>query len=434
MFDMWDKLIFVLIIILPFQFATNIFSGADVSLFRILILLVFLFWLFTSLKEKHTRIFPRGGLLWFFLAIGAIIGSMVVAPHLDWALRKGFFLINFLIWYGTLSFLVLEKRVQKESLIQGMIFSGTSIALVGIFQWLGQFVFGLETTLFIWREYIAPFFLGGVFSETVLEYSSWLVNVGGITIFRAIAVFPDPHVFAFFLEVCFPWALFLFLKEKKKIYLVAALFMVLAIFLSFSRGAYIGLFVGFLVIGAIFVRDRLLRFREGLFALTCLVCMVGVTLGTNNFVRDRLESTLFSVDASGEERLFLWGQAWDVVTENPFLGVGLGGYPETVQPSATYRDPIYAHDLYLDIATEMGFAGLALWVIGMVWAMRRSLLLAKKDVVFFAGAVSLITFSVHAIFDTPIYSVHVAGILCVVGAILWSDVTPINKTQDEKNS
>lgn len=432
---MWDKIIFALIIFIPFQFATNIFSGADVSLFRILVLFVFLLWLFVSFSEGSVRIFPKKGLLWFFLVIGTVIGSMLVAYHFDWALRKGFFLINFLIWYGTLSFLVLGKKVRKESLLNGLIFSGTSIALMGIFQWLGQFIFGLEAMLFVWREYIAPFFLGGVFSETVLEYSSWLVNVGGVTVFRAIAVFPDPHVFAFFLEICFPWALFLFLQEKKKIYLFSAICMIVAIFLSFSRGAYIGLFFGFLVIGVILTRDRLLRFREGLLALTFLVFFLGVVLGTDNFVRDRLESTFFSVDASGEERLFLWRQAWGVIIEKPFLGVGLGGYPETVQPSATYRDPIYAHNLYLDIAVEMGFLGFALWSIGVMWIIRRSLFLARKNTVFFAGVVSLMIFSVHGIFDTPIYSVHVMGILCVVGAILWSDVTLVSKkTPDEKSS
>ena len=198
--------------------------------------------------------------------------------------------------------------------------------------------------------------------------------------------------------------------------------MVTAILLSFSRGAYIGIIAGFCMMGVFIVYIRNIRIRGGVLVGTFLLVCALFLFGTDNFVRDRLADTFLSVDASGEERIFLWKHALGVIMENPILGAGLGGYPETVQPSATYRDPIYVHNLYLDIAVEMGLLGLFVAGVGLFWMIRRFYSLGRENPIFFAGSVSLVIYCVHSIFDTSIYSVHVMGILCVVGALGWSNL------------
>lgn len=420
---MWNKIIVALVIFLPFQFATNLLPGSDVSFFRILILFVLFGYILFSLGKGEMRTLPIGGIFWIFSVMIVVGVSLGVADHLDWAVRKGVFLINFLAWYGVLSFLIAGKKIKPKMVIMAIIVSGTVISGIGIAQWISQFVFGLERILFVWREYVTPFFLGSVFSETVLEYPSWLVNVGGFTLLRAFSVFPDPHMFAFFIELCFPWAIFSFLGTKKKIYLIWAIVMVVAILLSFSRGAYLGLIIGFFVVGFFIFRGRKIRIREGILIGTFLVLGGLFLFGTENFIRDRLSDTFLVIDSSGEERIFLWKHAFGVIMENPIFGVGLGVYPETVQPSATYRDPIYAHNLYLDITVEMGLVGLFIWMAGFFWMMRSFYLLGKANPVFLAGTVSLAIFSIHGIFDTPLYSIHVLGILCVLGALGWSQPT-----------
>lgn len=181
-----------------------------------------------------------------------------------------------------------------------------------------------------------------------------------------------------------------------------------------------GLMAGFLVTVMLVFYHQKARFQKGLIIMTLFVSCVGLLFGTENFIRERFADTFLHRDASSEERIILWKQALEVIMESPIWGVGLGGFPERVQPSATYRDPIYAHNLYLDIGTEMGFLGIFLWGVGIVWALGRFFSLGKdRDGIFFSGGVSLIIFSVHGIFDTPLYSIHVLGILCVVVAIAW---------------
>lgn len=424
---MWTRIIFLLVLFLPFQFATNLFAGADVSVLRLLIFAVFLLAFFAFLCKKWDIHLPIGGVFWIVSVLLILIISTITAHHPEWALRKGFFLVNFFLWYGTLALLVFNERINSQRIVEGIILSGTAIAFVGILQWLGQFVFGLEPMLSVWRAYVAPFFLGSASAEAVLAHSSWLVNVGGATIFRAIAVFPDPHMFAFYLELCAPWALFSFLQNGRKKYMVFFSVMIIALLLSFSRGAYIGIIAGFFVMLAFFVYRQKFRLREGLVMITIFAVSMGFLFGTDNFVRDRLMDTFFSVDASGQERIVLWGDAWRAIEEFPFLGVGLGGFPERVQPSAVYRDPIYAHNLYLDIAVEMGLLGLFVCLAGFYWMVRRFLILGQKNPVYFSGVVALMMYGAHSIFDTPLYSVHVLGILCVTASLAWSSFSSEEK-------
>lgn len=415
---MWDKLLFILILFLPFQFSIPLLPGSDIAIFRILIILFFLL-LSLSLYKKGDKLGPPGWLIWLILSSLVILIAISIAPHLDWALRKGIFLVNFLLWYGALSFLLLNRKIHPKKIIKVIILSGTLIACIGILQWLSQFVFGLEQTLSFWREFVAPLFLGSGLSGAVIAHSSWLVNVGGTTIFRSIATFPDPHMFSFFLELCLPWAFFIFMKTKNKFFLFSFILILTALLLTFSRGAYIGLLVGVSIGFLVSMHRRAISLYEGLLLSTFLVLSIGILFGTENFIRDRLSDTFLSLDSSGEERLVLWGEASQVIQNSPLLGIGLGGFPEKVQPSATYRDPIYAHNLYLDIAVEMGLLGLIVWICGILWGVQRFLILGKENSIFFAGAISLIMFSTHGLFDTPLYSIHVLGLLCVVMALGW---------------
>jgi O-antigen ligase len=81
--------------------------------------------------------------------------------------------------------------------------------------------------------------------------------------------------------------------------------------------------------------------------------------------------------------------AWMMFSDHPILGVGLDNYPALYQqysrqlgldPRLEPRDP---HNLYLEIASQLGLVGLAVFGV-LVWFMFRGLLQAHRD--FRAGA------------------------------------------------
>lgn len=424
---MWNRIFFLLLLFLPFQFATNSIPGNDISLFRLIIPVIFFVWMTDMLRNRGRLFFSHGVLAWFCAAMAVLGVGVLVAPHTDWALRKAFFLGEFLLWFFMVSSLVASGKVERKSIVWGLVWGGAALSLAGIAQWSGQFIWGLEPMLHFWEKGIAPFFLGEALAETVSEYSSWLVNVGGVTVFRAIGPFPDPHSFAFFLELCLPWAIFLFIKTRRKFLLFVAVILLIGIGLSFSRGAYVGMVVSGIVFAGFAPKLFVFSRRKTLILLTVFAGMLGMLLGTPNFVRDRLEDTFFRTDASGDERIVLWETALQTIAQHPLFGVGFAGFPEQVQPSAQYRDPIYAHNTYLDIATETGLLGLFLFLFGCLWAARQFLALGKRDVLYYGGFFALICVGVHGMFDTALYSVQDMGVFCVLMAIAT------DASKEEKN-
>ena len=137
---------------------------------------------------------------------------------------------------------------------------------------------------------------------------------------------------------------------------------------TFSRGGYLGLLVGILILGLI--RERKL--------LLCLVVLLFVWEGIlPNAVRERVFMTYQEgqgLDSSAQERVAIWTDAIDVITHNPVLGRGFNTY-EFMGRVGSYRD---THNYYLKLLVELGFVGLLafLWLIAsaarMAWRLFRN--------------------------------------------------------------
>jgi putative inorganic carbon (HCO3(-)) transporter len=138
------------------------------------------------------------------------------------------------------------------------------------------------------------------------------------------------------------------------------------VLLTQSRGGWMSLGVasallaGFWLLrrfGASWVRALM---RPRVLALLAIVAVVALVLGGGVFVR------LFGTRGSGDAgRVDMWRSAAEIVHDHPVLGVGPYMFGSTLR---TYRDPelvitlqrlMTAHQLYLNVAAELGLAGLA---------------------------------------------------------------------------
>jgi O-antigen ligase len=430
------KLLLLFCLYLPFQLALNASEGFDLASGRVFVLLLGILWLFKSLAQKKLFIPNKIQtlLLLSFLFLSAF--SLVFAQNTNWAYRKLLFLLSFIPIYFIVASICHSERSEAESrnlirsldslpltrddrdvkIIKFLVCGAGLVSLVGLFQFALQFFIGIDETLSLWQKIIAPF-LGNSFSQSVFQYPSWLVGVSGNTYMRAIAFFPDPHMFSFYLGMLLPFAIALYWKNKSKLYLIISALILITDILTFSRGGYLGLLAGLIFALFLFRKQLLEKFSIKKFAaINIFVLIVAVTIIFPNPISNRLLSSFDASEGSNSERFANWNQSLEVIKNNP-LGVGIGNYSLEIKPSADYREPIYSHNLYLDIAAETGILNALIFIWLIIASVFSFIRLGKNNSLFFAGAISLVIFSVHSIFETPLYSVHILPLLLVIIAL-----------------
>jgi O-antigen ligase len=405
-------------LILPFQFALQPAEGVDLPLSRVLVLVLFFLWLSEGFRRRRLIILPPSLLsATLFFSVWILLSSLWALEPL-WGFRKGAFLLNFLLLLFPLYPLASgadEKTPLAKAAVWGALLSGVA----GLLEFGLQFLVGVEPIYRLWTETLLPFFLGPAFGASVAAYPSLLVNVSGETLLRASAFFPDPHLFGLYMAMAVFLALGLASGSARKGFLIVALILVLAVLCSFSRGAYLGL-----LSGGLFFTSRSLSFRPSakqvgaaLLGLFFLSAVFSLSPAGSRFL------SIFTGDGSAAARSALLKEALGHIRERPLAGVGLGSYPVLVDPSADYRTPIYAHNLYLDLASEVGLIGLAGFLLLVILSWRSPRASARSSLLERGIRASLVVFFVHSLFETPIYSVEVLPLFLLLLVLLrapWS--------------
>ena len=187
-------------------------------------------------------------------------------------------------------------------------------------------------------------------------------DIGG----RVTSLFSNPNILAIYLLLYFPiplWATFL--PENKGrmrvFYAITTVFCAICILLTWSRGAWLGLFLEFFLFLLFHSRKSryMLRFLPLLFILI-------------PFLPSNFKSRLFSIGDLGESsiryRLQTWQGALQMLKTYPF-GIGVGErawravYPHFAVSGT--KTVMHAHNVFLQIATELGLWGVVvfcLWV------------------------------------------------------------------------
>ncbi|MDI6694124.1 MAG: O-antigen ligase family protein [Anaerolineales bacterium] len=182
----------------------------------------------------------------------------------------------------------------------------------------------------------------------------------------AVADSIHPNVFAGTLILLIPIAMAQFAFAARKttwlsvISGVSAIAMGGALLLSLSRSAILAL-------AAAIVALLILRGRSGWLALALALLAGGLAvlrLGVYKIL------SLFMASASlggYSSRMDIWSRAFYILQDFPFTGVGMGAFPtiaDRLYPF-TYFDPgwiHHAHNLYLQIAVDLGVVGLLAWL------------------------------------------------------------------------
>ncbi len=131
------------------------------------------------------------------------------------------------------------------------------------------------------------------------------------------------------------------------------------ILFSYSRGAYLGFFMGVLAFG-------ILRERKILVFMSVFLLFWQVLVPPSVYQRITMtyDQTSDSLELSAAERVTLWEDAIRLIESNPVVGTGFDTY-EYMHRVESFKD---THNYYLKVAVESGVIGLLAFLL-LLWKM-----------------------------------------------------------------
>ncbi len=398
-------LLHIFFAVLPFQLSLGGISTARILALGIAVILAV-----DIFRTRRVTIIPLPALLIGLLLSILILSGLVAQDH-HWWVRKIIFLGNIFVLAAAL---MTRTGAEHRALIQTAVYSGMGAAALLLLLWGAQFIVGTNTIDAVWRTVMAPILFGADVSSALTIYSSAYVHIGGQDYLRGVGLFPDPHVAAAYMVLLIPPAIALYRHAAHPIRFglgIALLFG--ALFSTFTRGAYVALVGCGMVALAIGIRHAIrngvihLHLRDavlvGMGMIAIIVAIIATPLG--NRIGD-----IFTADTSVRERLSIYRDSAAIALDHPILGVGLGNYPLMINPHADYRDPYYAHNLFLDLAVDGGFAA-ALCIAALLIA---AIYRARCVRMGAALGASVAGYTTHNLFDTILFSTHVLPLLLLL--------------------
>ncbi len=203
-----------------------------------------------------------------------------------------------------------------------------------------------------------------------------------------------------------------FLKYCSKIFPLLSL---ICLFLSLSRGAWVGFFVGLIFIGSFVNKKLLLRYILVIVFSFVLIWQFLPQEKKNEINRFNLSGP------GGRDRRILTKISWDMWSDRPILGLGLGTYMYNFDrfnyDKKTYHwGASYAHNCYLQLAAEIGLLGLLSFLFFLTALFYKSIRRINKFGISVERNLSigllggLCAYLIHSIFDTNLYNLDI-GIL-----------------------
>ena len=321
-----DIAIYWEIIIIPFVAS---FSSAAVDIFIGFLIFSFLIKKFTAKnKDVSQGILDLPFILLIFISIFSIVNSINLHSSIQGIVK--------LLKYGFL-IAIIGREVKDKEHFQRIILSAVFGLFIGSFDAIYQLIFGVD--LFRHRPY---------------DLAIGLARLKG--------AFPHTNIFAGYLALFLPLSFVLFLyssKGKYKLYLgivsASALFCLIS---TFCRSAVLGFWLAMLIIG-LMKKDKLV------ITILAAAVLIAPFLAPKSITNWSKKTSSIAEFLLNKERLVLYETSFNMIKHHPILGVGVNTYCLNYQKYKlhdTDKDTIntmwYAHNSYLQMASEIGIIGL----------------------------------------------------------------------------
>ena len=477
-----DSLI-LFIISIPLFVAMPITDAFDtMANWRILLVILFLVWFFK--KGYLKRFFAKGfcclpsikinsnltKFVLLFLFIGFL--SIFVATSPVAAIKKLLFLINIFLLFPIIKD-VAKDKIQKARIVKGGIWVTIIVLIVGFSQVLSGFFTPLYNFWQWWANHVISVFYGNNLSELLKVSNTWFAYYpDGPPTLRMFSLFPDSHSFAMFLIIGLGFITFWLVglpmfsrfprspqrdelrvepfapsgKSEgrarfrvqnplenigKPVIWLCIVFSFLALISSGSRGVWLSAIIPFLAAMFLLVFKKEKIFKPFILMLIIFALSFPVSsLILSNSRQDGEDATLAFKRAksiadleelSVKSRLGIWKASFQSILKHPLLGVGIGNYPIVLgEDISAAKKGASAHNLYLDIASEMGLLGLVVFLLIFLEIFRYALKQAKSRPFMMIFIFSFVWISIYNLFDVVLLNDKVLLLFMVILGLFYA--------------
>ncbi|MDP2910383.1 MAG: O-antigen ligase family protein [bacterium] len=438
---------------IPFFVAIPIFAGFDsFNMWRIFSILIFVRWGMNLInkndksKFKISEITKHPVLISLIFLLFLALLSIFVAQSPILAIKRIIYftnlsLIGIVIWDLCRKNSSLTERIIKNVMVPTIL-----VTLLGFVQLAMTYFMDINQFAEFWARKVEFGLFGSAWAAIAIKANTWFAYFGDQLSLRMFSVFADSHSFPIFLLLGLPAVFAVSLrrvvvsgKGLKAMFLtrgslwvvfVPAIF--LAAILSGTRGiwaASLGAITMVFIVMFWIKRtpqvkyppkaDKLDIFKYVgsyliFFFMLFLVAwpifaspQFLMAKGDAAMMGKRVKSIIDFGETSNSQRIEIWKASIQSIIKHPLLGVGIGNFPVVLgQDLALAKAGSSAHNLYLNIAAEMGILALfaAFWFLWM---------LIKKVFYNFMN------------FDSPLKSVYFAACLIFIPWVLIYSLTDV---------
>ncbi len=291
------------------------------------------------------------------------------------------------------------------------------VTLVGLAQVISTYLIDIYQFMRIWGEGIQLREFGTMWSYIAVHVgNTWFAYFGDQLSLRVFSLFPDSHSFPIFLLLGLPsffaWTLIkplgkaaklkdmLFTRGKIAILWIPLIFLMMI--LSGTRGIWAGgvSMIFWTILAVTYMKhdrvskDRINVFRYLSYFLVLFFLLFAVAYpifsspqflvskGDSLLLQQRLKSIFDFGETSNSQRIEIWKESLTSIKNNPMTGVGIGNFPVVLnQDIKLSKAGSSAHNIYLQIAAEMGIPALIifLWFLFLVVKQTYVKFIKEKD-------------------------------------------------------
>ena len=334
-------------------------------------LLILLFTLFAIVigRKKILNLLKVSTVLFAMLFVAVALFSFFFNTYLFLAFQHQLrlFVEPFFVFIDV--YLVAPKKSDIEFYLKCLVFSTVLLALHGVYQYITKVPTPVQWV------------------DKALE--------GNAIYTRAFSVVGSPNVLAGYLEIGLPVAIYYVFEHrdyiKKIFYGLVSIVIVAGLFLTFSRGGWIGAF------GSLFVGFVAFSPLIGI----ALIAVAGLAVFLVPVLRVRVFSLIDpsyidkSLNSGG--RLFRWKYGLMNGFEHPLLGTGLGTFGGSAAQKYGYFSYTSMDSVYINVFAETGFLGIItfiLWVSSSFANFAARFFKEKKTIFLFLG-IALLALLIH---------------------------------------
>ncbi len=388
----------------------------NLNQWRILAIILFLKWIFTwetwhyvgtalilFLRKPWLVVkeFPWSTILKVLFWLSLL--SLLYAPDKIEGLKRIIYFFN-----AGLIGIVISFPARSEAFIKRLIKNITIpviiVVLVGVAQVVATYFMDIYQFMRVWGEGIQMREFGTMWSYIATHVgNTWFAYFGDQLSLRVFSLFPDSHSFPIFLLLGLPaffaWTLIkplgqaakmrdmLFTRGKIAVLWIPLIFLMLI--LSGTRGIWAGgvAMVFWVILALVYMRHtkagrahiNIFNYLSYYLVIFFLLFAVAypilaspqflVSKGNSLLMEQRLRSILDFNETSIKQRLEIWNKSLVSIKHNPLVGIGIGNFPVVLgQNIQLSKAGSSAHNIYLQVAAEMGLPALLafIWFLWLV--------------------------------------------------------------------